>query len=167
MTGDTATRWLGLAAIALVWAVSGLIAGTVPWLPLLACSLAMVCAAHGPSRNFVVEKTCRFVDARPHRWLLIIVGAALLWQLVGVEMGLLMAGDVLAYVELVTAVGLMRANARLAPIKAAVKARLAAFRVRLAMTVIRVCRSPRRLRSVRPRRPARKHSDDAAGWAFA
>ena len=166
MINEKAAIWLGLAAIALVWAIPGLAAGGVPWLPLLACGLALVCAAHGPSRRLVIDKTCAFVDARPHRWLLIILGAGLLWHLVGVEMALLMAGDVLAYVELVTAVGLITANARLAPVKAAVKARVIAVRAWVAARVVRQ-RTPRRVRTGKLRRPASKDADGAAGSVLA
>lgn len=167
MNDDTIPIWLGLAAIALVWAVTGLIEGGVPWLPLLSCGLALICAVHEPSRTIVVMKTCAFVLARPHRWLLIVVGAGLLWQLVGVELALFMAGDVLAYVELVTAVGLISAKARLAPLLTAVNARLTALRERLTAPVVRVFRASRRIRIGRPCRPADKDCDDAAGWAFA
>jgi len=166
MTDENTMIWLGLATIALVWVFNGLAASGVPWVPLLACGLALVCAAHEPSRRLVIAKTCAFVDARPHRWLLIIFGAGLLWQLVGVEMALLMAGDVLAYVELVTAVGLITANARLAPVKAVARARVVAVRTWVAARVVRL-RTPRRIRTGKPRRSAGEDGDGAAGWAFA
>ena len=167
MADDKSIIWMGLAGIALCWALPGLAAGGLPWLPLLACGLALVCAAHGPSRSLVIENTCAFVEARPHRWLLIIFGASLLWQLVGVELAMLLAGDVLLYLEVVTAVGLMSANARLAPIKAKIAHRIAVLRDDVGAVWRGADRAPRSPRPPRARKPSSLDPDGDAGWAWA
>ena len=149
-------------AWALVLAVNGL-----ALLPLGLFALAVVCAAHRPSRNLVTGPLIRFVEGRPHRWLLIGLGAALLWQLVGVELALLLAGDVLAYVELMAAVGLISANARLAPVKAAIRARVQRVQAGISIAAHRFARSVRAPRRSRPRRPAVRGDDGAAAWAYA
>ncbi len=158
---------LSIAAIALAWATPGLAAGSVPWLPLLVCGLALICAANGPSRSLVIEKTCAFVDARPHRWLLIVFGASLMWQLVGVELAMLLAGDVLLYLEMVTAVGLMSANARLAPVTAKIAHRIAVLRDDIRAVWRRADRAPRSPRPPRARRPSSLDPEGDAGWAMA
>lgn len=117
---------------------------------MLVCGLGFLCAAHAASRAFVLNKTCSFVDAKPHRWVLIIFGAAFVWQLVGVELAFLVAGDVLAYVELVAAVSLISANARFKAVKAAVAARLRPMKAGLmlaARVTLRALARPRTRRT--------------------
>lgn len=159
---DRETWGWGLVAVAcsLVLAIKGL-----GLLPLGLFALAVLCAAHRPSRNLVTGPLTRFVEGRPHRWLLIGLGATLLWQLVGVELALLLAGDVLAYIELMAAVGLISANARLAPVKAAVLARVQRVQAGVGAVAHRFARSVRAPRRARPRRP--KGDDGAPGWAYA
>lgn len=156
----------GWALVSVAWALVLAVNG-LALLPLGLFALAVVCAAHRPSRNLVTGPLTRFVEGRPHRWLLIGLGAALLWQLVGVELALLLAGDVLAYVELMAAVGLISANARLAPVKAAVRARVQRVQAGIGIAAHRFARSVRAPRRSRPRRPAVRGDDGGAAWAYA
>ncbi len=156
----------GWALVSVAWALVLAVNG-LALLPLGLFALAVVCAAHRPSRNLVTGPLTRFVEGRPHRWLLIGLGAALLWQLVGVELALLLAGDVLAYVELMAAIGLISANARLAPVKAAVRGHVQRVQTGIAAVAYRFARSVRAPRRSRPRRPAVRSDDGAAAWAYA
>ena len=156
----------GWALVSVAWALVLAVNG-LALLPLGLFALAVVCAAHRPSRNLVTGPLTRFVEGRPHRWLLIGLGAALLWQLVGVELALLLAGDVLAYVELMAAVGLISANARLAPVKAAVRARVQRVQAGIGIAANRFARSVRAPRRSQPRRPAVRSDDGGAAWAYA
>lgn len=83
-------------------------------------------------------------------------------QLLPLELALLMAGDVLAYVEVVAAVGLIAANTRLKSVTALV--------ARPVLRLVRVAAGARRraARTSRPR-PARRPTPDAddPAWAFA
>lgn len=164
MTNDrTIAVWLGLAALAGFGASLGFHAG-VPVLPLFLCGLALICALHRPSRDFVMEKAGKAFSGSTLRLGLIVVGAMLIWQLVGIELALLMAGDVLAYVEVVAAVSLIAANTRLAPLKAALRRRLDALR----LDIGRLRGAPRPTRAKRPRRSkAPPAGDSDGGWAFA
>jgi hypothetical protein len=163
------TIWLGIVLLAMLWATHGIAAGGLPWLPLLICGLGFLCAAHAPSRAFVLDKTCSFVEAKPHRWVLIIFGAALVWQLVGVELAFLVAGDVLAYVELLAAVSLISANARVKAAKEAVAARLRPMKAGLMLAISVVHRSSglRRSPRTKSRRLPDKEPDEAGIWALA
>lgn len=157
--------WLGLATLAGFGAGLVFRLGT-PVLPLFLCGLALTCALHRPSRKFVMEKAGKAFSGSTLRLALIVVGAMLIWQLVGIELALLMAGDVLAYVEVVAAVSLIAANTRLAPMKARLKQRLDALRLGV---VIRLRAAPRSIRAPRPPRrnaPPAGDSDGDAGWAF-
>ncbi len=163
--GTTAV-WLGIAALAGLCASLSFHAG-VPALPLVLCGLALTCALHPPSRAFVMAKAGKAFSGSTLRLGLIVVGAMLIWQLVGIELALLMAGDVLAYVEVVGAVGLIAANTRLAPLKAAVRRRLDGLRLAIAG---RARRAPRSTRARRPRgskAPPTSDGDGAPVWAFA
>ena len=167
MTNDgTIAVWLGLAVLAGLAASLGFHAG-VPVLPLFLCGLALVCALHRPSRAFVMEKAGKAFSGSTSRLALIVFGAMLIWQLVGIELALLMAGDVLAYVEVVAAVSLIAANTRLAPLKVMLKQRADALRQGV---VVRLRATPRSVRAPRPRgrkAPSAGDSDGAAAWAFA
>ena len=159
--------WLGFGLLAGLAAVPGLAAGTAPLLPLCLCGLSLACAAHGPSRDRVMQAIGKVLAGSTLRLVLIAVGAALIWQLVGIELAFLMAGDVLAYVEVVAAMSLIATNARLAAIRTDIVRRIAAVRAGLSIPWSGVRRSVRAVR-----RPGRKPSraDDAEGpaaWAFA
>ena len=98
---------------------------------------------------------------------MILIGAMMLWQLVGVELALLMAGDVLAYAEVLAAVSLIAANTRLAPVRARLVRRLDGLRGEV---VVRFIRASRAIRTVRPPRfgsPPRDDEDGAGARAFA
>lgn len=159
--------WLGFGLLAGLAAVPGLAAGGAPLLPLFLCGLALACAAHGPSRDRVMQMIGKVLAGSTLRLVLIAVGVALIWQLVGIELAFLMAGDVLAYVEVVAAVSLIAANTRLAPIRARVARQIQALGEALSPRRVGIGRAVRAIR--RPRRkPSR--ADDAEGgavWAFA
>lgn len=159
--------WLGFGLLAGLAAVPGLAAGGVPLLPLFLCGLCLACAAQEPSRTLVMRMIGKVLAGSILRLVLIVVGVALIWQLVGIELAFLMAGDVLAYVEVVAAVSLIAANTRLAPIRAGLVRRIEAVRAKSALRWSGVRRSVRAIR-----RPGRKppRADDAEGgavWAFA
>jgi hypothetical protein len=159
--------WLALGMLAGLAAMPGLAADGTPLLPLFLCGLCLACAAHGASRDRVMGMIGKVLAGSTLRLVLIVVGVALTWQLVGIELAFLMAGDVLAYVEVVAAVSLITANTRLAPLRAGIVRRIAAFRVGSSISWSGVRRSVRALR-----RPGRKppRADDAEGravWAFA
>jgi len=154
--------WLGFGLLAGLGAVPGLAAGGTPLLPLFLCGLCLACAAHGASRDRVMRMIGKVLAGSTLRLVLIAVGVALIWQLVGIELAFLMAGDVLAYVEVVAAVSLIAANTRLAPIRAGIVRRIAAVRADSSILWSGVRRSGRAIR-----RPGRKPSraDDAEGRA--
>ncbi|WP_339914002.1 hypothetical protein [uncultured Brevundimonas sp.] len=159
--------WLGFGLLAGLATGPGLATGGAPLLPLFLCGLCLACAAHGPSRDCVMQMIGKVLAGSTLRLVLIAVGVALIWQLVGIELAFLMAGDVLAYVEVVAAVSLIAANTRLAPIRAGIVRRIEAVHAELSIRLSGVRRSVRAIR-----RPARKPSraDDAEGgavWAFA
>lgn len=169
MKFGSVTICLGIVVVAMLWAAQGIAAGGLPWLPLLICVFGFLCAAHSPTRAFVLNKTCSFVDAKPYRWVLIILGAALVWQLVGVELAILVAGDVLAYVELLAAVSLISASARFKAAKAAVVARLGPMKagLMLAISVARRSSSLPRSRKTKSHRSPDKEPDETGIWALA
>lgn len=161
---DDDAAWLVLALLAALVAVPALLAGGAPLLPLFLAMTGLACAAHRPSRVFALEKANAAFSGSALRTVAILTGALLMFQLMPFELALLMAGDVLAYVEVLAAVSLIAAHARLSLIK--VRLRSAA-----AVAVVRVWRRPvaraRRLAS-RLRRPARPASEDGDGaWALA
>lgn len=157
--------WLGLALLAALAAGPGLWAGGAPLLPLFLAVTGMACAAHGPSRAFVLEKAGAAFGGSALRTAAILVGALLMFQLMPFELALLMAGDVLTYVEVVAAVSLIAAHAR----EPLVKARLR----RGVEAAVRIWRRPatRRPRSARAqRRPPSLAGDEdgeAAPWGAA
>lgn len=95
---------------------------------------------------------------------LILFGALMLIQLLPVELALLAAGDVLAYVEVVAAVSLIAANTRLKPLARAMTVRMQAIILRLRPRPM-IARQAR----TRPalRRKAPPADSDGRGWAFA
>jgi hypothetical protein len=76
-----------------------------------------------------------------------------------------MAGDVLAYVEVLAAVSLIAANTRVREVRRAVGRRLDRWRRTATARVRR--RGSRSVRPVRPRSPASADDDPAGAWAFA
>tara|TARA_R110002167_G_scaffold189490_2_gene391624 strand:- start:473 stop:976 length:504 start_codon:yes stop_codon:yes gene_type:complete len=154
--------WLGFGLLAGLAAMPGLAAGGAPLLPLFLCGLCLACAVHGPSRDRVMRMIGKVLAGSTLRLVLIAVGAALIWQLVGIELAFLMAGDVLAYVEVVAAVSLIAANTRLAPIRAGMVRRIEAVRAELSIRWSGVRRSVRATHRS-GRKPSR--ADDVEGRA--
>lgn len=139
-------------------------------MPVLLAVVAVGCAVNAGVRDRVMAGVLRAFSGSTLRVVLIVIGAAFLWQLVGVELALLMAGDVLAYVEVVAAVSLVAARTRLGPIRAAsalaVRVRQAATRLRTWPAVL--ARSARAARPVRRRPPPADDVDGSMGdWAVA
>ncbi|HEY1073273.1 hypothetical protein [Brevundimonas sp.] len=153
-----AGAWFGLALAAMLAAAPGLAAGGAPLLPLFLAGVGLACCLHGPSRRLVMDKALAVFSGPAARTLVLLAGAILMIQVLPFELALLMAGDVLAYMEVVAAVGLIAAHARLPLIRARlqghVAATLAPMRRRLA------ARSPRP--AMRRRRPARSADEDRA-----
>ena len=156
--------WFGLALTAGLAAAPGLLAGGFPLLPLFLAVVGLACVAHRPSRAFVTDKLGEAFGGGRIRSLVIVAGAILMIQILPMELALLMAGDVLAYVEVVAAVSLIAGQARW-PL---FKARLA----RRVQATAQIWRRPaaRVRRAVAGRRPARPPSGDddgrAAAWGW-
>lgn len=157
--------WLGLGLIAALAATPVLLAGGSPWLLLFAACVGLICAVHGGSRRLVLASALRLLSRGALKTLLIVFGALMLIQLLPLEIALMMAGDVLAYVEVVAAVGLIAANTRWRVVRKAVTETLAVWTMGL-----RRRSGLRAARSVRPRVPRRPRASDddpARAWAFA
>ena len=165
MSDDHAARlWFATATAAGMAAAPGLLAGGFPLLPLFMAVVGLACAAHRPSRAFVTDKLAEAFAGSRIRSLIMVCGAILMIQILPMELALLMAGDVLAYVEVVAAVSLIAGQARW-PL----------FKTRLAHRVqatAQIWRRPaaRVRRAVARRRPARPPSGDddgrAAAWGW-
>ena len=161
----SAAVWFALAGLTGGWSLLAPGAGGGAVLPGLLAVIALASAVNAGVRDRVMAKVLWALSGSGLRAVVIVIGAAMLWQLVGVELALLMAGDVLAYVEVLAAVSLVAANTRLRPIKARLVERLR--RVRRAF-VSRIARVARATRTVRPPRVAPSEDDDPAGaFAFA
>ncbi len=159
--------WFGWALAAGLAAAPGLLAGGFPLIPIFLAVVGLACAAHPPSRLFVTGKMGQAFSGSRVRSLIIVFGAILMIQILPMELALLMAGDVLAYVEVVAAVSLISGRARW-PL---LRARLEQAGSRVAAVIQRqsVARTPGPARRRRPVRPA-SGDDDSAGapdWAFA
>ncbi|MFN3932409.1 MAG: hypothetical protein ACK4JY_11740 [Brevundimonas sp.] len=160
--------WLALAGLTGWWSLMAVGAGESAFLPGLLAVVALGCALDAGVRERVMAGTLWAFSGSGLRLVVIVLGAAFLWQLVGVELALLMAGDVLAYIEVVTAVSLMAARTRLAPVKAAL-----VVRMRQAVAILRtwpavLARSARAARPVRRRPPPADDGDGALpDWALA
>ncbi|MDI1327124.1 MAG: hypothetical protein PSV23_10045 [Brevundimonas sp.] len=161
----TTALWLLAAAGLALMTLSGLAAHGLPFIPALLCVIAAACALHAPTRGQVMDKLLRAFSGSAVRSVLIVVGALMLIQLLPLEMALLLAGDVLVYLEAVMAISLLAAGTRLRPMRAAIVARAAEVMTRL---TARRRDAVRAIRAPRPggrRRPAPDDSDGA--WAFA
>ena len=135
--------------------------------PLFLAVVGLACAAHRPSRAFVTDKLGEAFGGGRIRSLVIVAGAILMIQILPLELALLMAGDVLAYVEVVAAVSLIAGQAR-----------WLLFKARAGRWVQAVVREVWRRPAARSRRPAPRHrparpaaNDDEGrapwGWALA
>ena len=161
----TTAVWLLLAAGLAVMTLSGLAAHGAPFIPALLCIIAAACAVHAPTRARVTDKLLWAFSGSAVRSVLIIVGALLLIQLLPLEMALLLAGDVLVYLEAVMAISLLAAGTRLRPMRAVIVARMAEVMTPLTARRRDAARAIRRPRPGGQRRPASDDSDGA--WAFA
>lgn len=157
--------WFILAIAAALVAMPGVLAGGIPLLPLFIVCVGLACTLHSGSRRLVVSATLRLLSRGAFRSAIIVLGAVMLIQLLPLEMALFMAGDVLAYVEVLAAVGLIAANARVRVIRGLIGATAdqwrAAVRRRIGHRTSRAARPSAR------RRPPSPDDDPAAGWAFA
>jgi hypothetical protein len=160
--------WFAIAGLAASWGVFALGAGADALLPGLLAVVALGCAVDTGVRGRVMGGVLWALSGSGLRAVLIVLGAAMLWQLVGVELALLMAGDVLAYVEVLAAVSLMGARARFGPVKAALAVRVRRATNRLRAAPAALARSSRAARPARRRPPPASDVDGrAGGWALA
>lgn len=158
--------WLVMTALSGLWAAAGLIeGGTLPIVSGLLFAVAASCAVHAGSRRQVMTAAGRAFSGSTLRTVVIVFAAASLIQFLPLELALFAAGDVLAYVELMAAVGLITANARFLALRQSAGARFsqAVERVRQAR------RHSRARRAARPARPRPPRADDPEprAWAFA
>jgi len=157
--------WLGLSLIATLAAMPALLAGGFPWLLLFAACAGLTCDVHGDSRRLVLVSALRLLSRGSLKTLLIVLGALMLIQLLPLEIALLLAGDVLAYVEVATAVGLIAANTRFKVIRVVVITKIAGWRTVSIRYIAR--RAARSVRLGRPsRRPSSREDKPAGDWAF-
>ena len=159
----TSGLWLLTAASLALLTLAGLSAQGLPFVPALLCMIALACALHPPTRDRVTEKLMWAFSGSTLRSLMIVSGALMVIQLIPLEMALLLAADVLVYLEAVAALSLMAASARLKPLQTAGRERWRAFIAPVKQRRRDVVRQVRAVRSGRRRPP----SEDAAGWAFA
>ena len=161
----TTALWLAAATGLALMTLSGLAAHSLPFIPALLCVIAVASAFHAPTRGKVMDKLLWAFSGSAVRSVLIIVGALMLIQLLPVEMALLLAGDVLVYLEAVMAISLLAAGTRLRPMRAVIVARATEAVTRLTRRRRDAVRAIRTARPGGPRRPAPDDSDGA--WAFA
>lgn len=159
-----AWMWCGLAMAGLLWCGLSLAIGGGLLAPALLTGLCAVCGADAPARERVSRLLGKAFSGPAWRSVLIVAGALTLIQLLPLELALLMAGDVLVYVEALTAVSLIAANTRLRPVLAAARERLGPW----LRSMVRPRPTPRTVRTTRPaRRPAPTEDADGRGFAFA
>ena len=164
MKEDGFQAWLGVACFCVMWVVWAAFSGASVAMPVLIGATALVCAVNKHAQGWLTGKLMWAFSGSSLRLLLVMIGAMMLWQTVGLELALFAAGDVLAYLEVLTAVSLMAAQNRLAPVKAAMARRLTAFLQPLRRLELR--RRARRIRTKTP--PSSNDADGPAGvWAFA
>jgi hypothetical protein len=157
--------WFGLALVAAVAATPALLAGGFPLLPLFLASFGLTCAIHGGSRALVIDASLRLLSGGALRTTLVVLGGLMLIQLLPIELALLMAGDVLAYVEVLAAVSLIAANARVRVLRATLVQKVNRWRTMMHRRMGRG--APRSVRPATRRRPPPADHDPAQTWAFA
>lgn len=157
--------WLLLASATGALSMIRLNAGDMPLPAMTVCVAAVSCALHRPTRELVVRGLLRLVSGSTIRFLIIVFGAVMLIQLLPLELGLLLAGDVLVYLEAVAAVSLIAANARLKPWLTVARVRLLS---RILLVRDHIGRPSRQPRVQRPTPPSGSSDDpDRRAWAFA
>lgn len=157
--------WFGLALVAAVAAAPALLAGGFPLLLLFVAGVGLACAVHGGSRARVIAAALRLLSRGALRTTLVVLGALMLIQLLPIELALLMAGDVLAYVEVLAAVGLIAANTRARVVRAVVAEKLGRWATPMRRRLVR--RASRSVRPAASRRPSPPDDEPAEAWAFA
>lgn len=164
MKEDGSRSWLAMACFCALWTIINVFSGGDVALPVLMCATALVCSVNPGARGWLMDKLSWTFSGSSVRLMLVMIGVMVLWQVVGLELAMFAAGDVLAYLEVLTAVSLMAAQTRLAPVKAAMARRFAQV-MRRAMRL----RPRRRTRRIRPRTPPPSNDVDgpAGVWAFA
>ena len=155
--------WMLLALATGAVCALRLSAGDMPLPAMIVCAVAMMSALHRPTREAVVRGLLRLFSGSTLRALVLVIGAVMLIQLLPLEMGLLLAGDILVYLEAVAAVTLIAANTRLRPLVSVARSWL-----RAGMLSARIRRPARRQRRPRPVRPPKISDDsDRPAWAYA
>ncbi|MBN9481392.1 MAG: hypothetical protein J0I52_14230 [Bordetella sp.] len=156
--------WFAAASVCVLWAVAAALGGTGVSAPLLIGALTLFCGVNAEARRWAGEKLSWAFSGSALRFVLVMIGVMMLWQTVGLELALFAAGDVLAYLEVLTAVSLMTAQVRLAPVRAAMAGRMTAL-----LQPLRRLKSRIRARRIRPKTPpSSSDADGPAGvWAFA
>lgn len=164
MTDRNSSLWFAVAGVCALWTLAAALGGTGVSAPLLIGALALIFGVNGEARRWVEGKLSWALSGSALRLVLVMIGVMMLWQTVGLELALFAAGDVLAYLEVLTAVTLMTAQARLAPVKAAM-----ARRVTAVLQPLRRLKFRNRARRIRPKTPpSSSDADGPAGvWAFA
>lgn len=161
------TGWLVMTALSGLWAAAGLIeGGTLPIVSGLLFAVAASCAVSAGSRRQVMTAAGRAFSGSTLRTVVIVFAAASLIQFLPLELALFAAGDVLAYVELMAAVGLITANTRLSALRQSAATRFAHAIVKVRQGLRPMARARRSIRTVRPR-PPRADDPEPRAWAFA
>jgi len=156
--------WLAVAGVCVLWSLAAALSGTSVSAPLLIGILALIFGVNADARRWADDKLSWAFSGSSLRFVLVMIGVMVLWQTVGLELALFAAGDVLAYLEVLTAVSVMAAQARLAPVRVMMVRRVTALVQPLRRLNLRI-----RKRRIRPRTPPPSgDADGPAGvWAFA
>ena len=164
MQSDNPMAWRAIAGVCALWAVAAAFSGAGVSTPLLIGALALICGVNADARRWTTGKLSWALSGSALRFVLVMIGVMMLWQTVGLELALFAAGDVLAYLEVLGTVSLMTAQARLAPVRAAMTRRVTAL-----MQPLRRLKLRNRARRIRPKTPpSSSDADGPAGvWAFA
>jgi hypothetical protein len=112
-----AAAWLVMAGVFALWGMSALTTGGGALLPGLLTVVALCCGLSVEVRDRFMGQILWAFSGSALRLALVVVGVALIWQIVGLELALLAAGDVLAYVEVLAAISIMSAQVRLVAAK--------------------------------------------------
>lgn len=156
--------WIAVAGVCVLWSIAAALSGTGVSAPLLIGTSALIFGVNADARRWAMDKLSWALSGSSIRLVLVMIGVIMLWQTVGLELALFAAGDVLAYLEVLTAVSVMAAQARLAPVRVMMVRRVTALVQPLRRLNLRI-----RKRRIRPRTPP--PSGDAGGpavvWAFA
>ena len=162
MQSDNPMAWRAIAGVCALWAVAAAFSGAGASAPLLIGALALICGVNADARRWTTGKLSWALSGSSLRLVLVMIGVMMLWQTVGLELALFAAGDVLAYLEVLTAVSLMTAQARLAPVKAAMARRTTAL-----LQPLRRLKLRSRARRIRSKTPPPSSDADGGVWAFA